>query len=126
MKDVAKWLLKPLILQRYTNVLGSTNGSKVYDDLRKLRHGTRGTYSTYLRTTIRAHAVLVLYLIRAPGTYTCFVAGRMYRAKYRLGFGLVLRVKVIATLVFLVGRKIDRCRLFFYKIAIRRLETFLP
>lgn len=80
----------------------------------------------YLRTTIRAHAVLVLYLIRAPGTYTCFVAGRMYRAKYRLGFGLVLRVKVIATLVFLVGRKIDRCRLFFYKIAIRRLETFLP
>lgn len=116
-KDVAKWLLKPLILQRYTNVLGSTNGSKVYDDLRKLRHGTRGTYSAYLRTTIRAQRC-TCSLLNTCTWYVHVLRSWPYvpaeeRAKYPLGSELVLRVRVIATLVFLVGRKIHSRRLFF-------------
>lgn len=116
-KDVAKWLLKPLILQRYTNVLGSTNGSKVYDDLRKLRHGTRGTYSAYLRYTCPRCTCSLLntstwhvHVLRSWPYVPAEV-----QAKYRLGSELVYRVRVIATLVFLVGRKIHGRRLFFLR-----------
>lgn len=71
----------------------------------------------YLRTTIRAPRC-TCSLFNTSTWYAHVLRSWPYvpaeeRAKYRLGSGLVLRVRVIATLAFLVGRKIHSRGLFF-------------